>query len=256
MGWQGRPNCDSEDSIASLESRLLMDDYNGLIDRYVNLINSNNWRVIIAMPTHKCEASAKLIIQMSEMVKPSHAWIQHHGCLIDVNRNKIVEEAFERMGDDWTHLWFVDSDVLPPYPYALMRLLQRDKDVISGVYCRKTIPARWLNSESSNGVNSFAEEMSPPEDPLNFYPQYKDKVKPCLNMGAGCLLIKREVFHRVSKPWFYIKYLAGTNEHHGEDITFFESCAKTGIVPHMDTSVICKHCEGHLEYPLPANKNA
>ena len=150
-------------------------------------------------------------------------------------------------GGDWTHMWFIDADVVPPSPYALMRLLQRDKDIVCGLYARKTIPNQWLIWVDEKPV-----QISDPERPFDLYPQYKDKVIEVTGSGAGCLLIKREVFNKIPPPWFKVHYPEGSIDAWGEDAYFFNKARDLGLKCYMDTSVICLHHMNKMSYPVAA----
>ena len=77
-----------------------------------------------------------------------------------------------------THLFFVDADI-GWEPWHLLVLLNRDVDVIGGLYPMKTMPIRWV-------VNGFtgAEEK-------------EDGLHEVSKAGTGFLLIKKHVFEKL-----------------------------------------------------------
>ena len=77
-----------------------------------------------------------------------------------------------------THLFFLDSDVVPPKD-AILRLMAHKLPIVSGMYCRRS-PPHSLPVMIRNGT---------------WYKDFKmgSMVEVDL-VGAGCLLISREVF--------------------------------------------------------------
>jgi hypothetical protein len=78
-----------------------------------------------------------------------------------------------------THLMFVDSDI-GWEPWHLLVILNRDVDVIGGLYPMKTMPIKWV-------VNGFdgAEEGA-------------DGLQEVSKAGTGFLLTKRHVFEKLN----------------------------------------------------------
>jgi len=245
-GWHGILNPKSEDPLVATESKLLREDYDLLLECYVDLIKETKWSVILATPTHDSTVSWGQIPALTNMVKPPHAFFNTVSPLVCYSRNQIVEDSLIS-GGDWTHLWFLDSDVIPPAPYGLMRLLQRDKDLITGLYAKKTIPNQWLI-----WINQQPVQISDPSTPFDIYPKYRDKVIEVTGAGAGCLLVKREVFEKVSPPWFKVDYREGSTDAWGEDVYFFNKARAAGFKFYMDTSVMCLHMLNKISFPVAA----
>lgn len=245
-GWHGIPDRNAEDPLVAVESRLVEEDYDLLINLYIELINEAGWKVIIATPTYGYNVSWSLLPALSGMVKPPHSWFNSDGPLVCNNRNQIVAQSLE-VSAEWTHIWFVDGDTVPPSPYGLMRLLERQKPIISGLYARKTIPTQWLI-----WINDQPVKISSSEDPYDIYPEYQNKLIPITGGGAGCLIVSREVFENISPPWFKVEYTEGTVDCWGEDVYFFEKAINAGYQPYMDTSVMCLHYRGSMVYPISA----
>lgn len=154
------------------------------------------------------------------------------GMPFDHARNAAAKHCLDH---GFQHLFFLDSDVIPPHD-ALLRLLAHKKPVISGVYHRRSPPAgvpvaikngSWLMVPPNSGVVEV------------------DLV------GAGCLLIRRDVLeqfppHRPGKPWFDWRVdMQGhlpQGECLSEDFTFCAALKqKMGIPVLLDTSVQCRH---------------
>lgn len=114
-------------------------------------------------------------------------------------RNKLVEQALEK---DVRYILFLDDDTAPP-SHTLHKLLfemengPEDLGIIGGIYCTKSDPpAPVCLIEEGGGpfwrwrAGEVFEVAGPGE---------KDRKG---GLGTGCMLIKAEVFRKVSSPWF------------------------------------------------------
>lgn len=127
-----------------------------------------------------------------------------------------------------SHLFFLDSDVVPPAD-CLNVLLEADEPVVCGMY------PLFLDNQlcTSVGIRTqprgyrFLAET--PEEPF-----YVDAG------GMGCCLIAREVFQRVQPPWFQFSHKQDFSQE-GEDIFFFEKCAEAGIRTLALPQLMCQH---------------
>ena len=81
--------------------------------------------------------------------------------------------------DDATHLMFIDADI-GWEPWHLLVLLNRDVDVIGGLYPMKTMPIKWV-------VNGFDGAEEGP-----------DGFQEVSKAGTGFLLIKKGVFEKLN----------------------------------------------------------
>jgi len=127
-------------------------------------------------------------------------------------------------------IFMLDSDVIPP-PDAIERLLGCNHKIASGVYYRRNLPIEpGLWNETKDGTTF-----------LHDYPKtMRFEVDLC---GAGCLLIHRDVFERLKKPYFEwtldkLPKPAGSSE----DFNFLRKARKElGIRPMIDPNVQCQH---------------
>lgn len=139
----------------------------------------------------------------------------------------------------FSHLFFLDSDVIPPSD-AVLKLLSRNLPVVSGVYFRRSHPhghpvaikrGAWLTPFKPNSLVEV------------------DLV------GAGCLLIRRDVIEQMKpqrpeagKKWFDWRVDTAAlkpppdKPSLSEDFTFCHAIRmQMGIKTILDTSVICRH---------------
>jgi len=157
---------------------------------------------------------------------------------------------------DATHLFFVDADI-GWEPWHLLVLLNRDVDVIGGLYPMKTMPIKWV-------VNGFegAEEGA-------------DGLQEVSKAGTGFLLMKKHVFEKLNThpavkqykndigldPMYdqYLKTYFDTavrqNRYYSEDWTFCENWRDLGgriwvdkrvLLRHSGSYVFCQENQEHL----------
>jgi hypothetical protein len=141
-----------------------------------------------------------------------------------------------------THLMFIDADI-GWEPWHLLVMLNRDVDVIGGLYPMKSLPVKWC-------VNGFegAQEGA-------------DGLQEVSKTGTGFMLIKRHVFekldaHPATKPFIndiglpvelnpYMKTYFDTavreNRYYSEDWTFCENWRDLGGQVWVDKRVLLKH---------------
>jgi hypothetical protein len=160
--------------------------------------------------------------------------------LISRARNTLTAKFLDM--PDATHLFFVDADI-GWEPWHLLVLLNRDVDVIGGLYPMKTMPIKWV-------VNGFdgAEEGA-------------DGLQEVSKAGTGFLLFKKHVFEKMNahpavKPYKndigldpkYDKYLktyfdtaVRQNRYYSEDWTACENWRDLGGKIWVDKRVLLRH---------------
>ena len=149
-----------------------------------------------------------------------------------VKQSPYVHDNRERVADDFlqtdcTHLFFVDSDMLFK-PDVLDALLADDKEIVAANYHKR------MGKEGVPVVN-IRYDMPGVSKPTQTFKNYA--------IAGGCLLIKREVFEKVPKPWFSL----GTMDNWlGEDIFFAKKCKEFGIDSWINPNLTVFHIGEHL----------
>lgn len=148
---------------------------------------------------------------------------------------------------DATHLFFVDADI-GWEPWHLLVLLNRDVDVIGGLYPMKTMPIKWV-------VNGFDGAEEGP-----------DGLQEVSKAGTGFLLMKKHVFEKMNshpavKQYkndigldpIYDKYLktyfdtaVRQNRYYSEDWTFCENWRDMGGKIWVDKRVLLRHSGSYV----------
>jgi hypothetical protein len=141
-----------------------------------------------------------------------------------------------------THLLFIDADI-GFEPWHILVLLNRQVDVIGGLYPMKSMPIKWC-------VNGFDGSEEGP-----------DGLQEVSKTGTGFMLIKRDVFeklnaHPATKPFIndiglpaelnpYMKTYFDTavreNRYYSEDWTFCENWRDLGGKIWVDKRVLLRH---------------
>jgi hypothetical protein len=160
--------------------------------------------------------------------------------LISRARNTLVAKFLNN--PDSTHLMFVDADI-GWEPWHLLVMLNRDVDVIGGLYPMKTLPVKWV-------VNGFEGAEEGP-----------DGLQEVSKTGTGFMLVKRHVFdklnaHPAVKPFAndiglpkeldkhlktYYDTAVRENRYYSEDWTFCENWRDLGGKIWVDKRVLLKH---------------
>ena len=148
---------------------------------------------------------------------------------------------------DATHLMFIDADI-GWEPWHLLVLLNRDVDVIGGLYPMKTMPIKWV-------VNGFEGAEEGP-----------DGFQEVSKAGTGFLLIKKGVFEQMNghpavkqykndiglDPVYdqYLKTYFDTavrqNRYYSEDWTFCENWRDIGGKIYVDKRVLLRHSGSYV----------
>ena len=160
--------------------------------------------------------------------------------LISRARNTLTAKFLHNK--DSTHLMFIDADI-GWEPWHLLVMLNRDVDVIGGLYPMKSLPVKWC-------VNGFEGAEEGP-----------DGLQEVSKTGTGFMLIKRHVFeklnaHPATRPFIndiglpaelnphmktYFDTAVRENRYYSEDWTFCENWRDIGGKVWVDKRILLKH---------------
>jgi len=189
----------------------------------------------IAIPFVGRPVAAEWAIALASQNYPlnlTHALCVIGGESTDIARNKAVEYALEKKSN---YIWFLDDDVQMPF-FAVRQLIytleQSDAMVVGGIYCSK----------------------QPPNEPLVYVGKGKgafwkwkvNTVFPVDGIGAGCMMVKTDVFKHLEKPYFktvddFITEGTNTSNSSTEDLYFCNKVRDAGYKILADAHVICNH---------------
>jgi len=169
--------------------------------------------------------------------------------LISRARNTLTAKFLHMQ--DATHLMFIDADI-GWEPWHLLVLLNRDVDVIGGLYPMKTMPIKWV-------VNGFEGAEEGP-----------DGFQEVSKAGTGFLLMKKGVFEKMKThpavkqykndigldPKYdkhlktYFDTAVRQNRYYSEDWTFCENWRDIGGQGWVGKRVLLKHTRTYVfDYP-------
>lgn len=176
---------------------------------------------------------------------------------LDRNRNKAADMALSsKYSADY--MLFVDADNILPGD-AIERLMFHVSDefpVVSGLYFRKKPPYRavaghysgWKDHENQRGTIESMGFIDKDGNQCLFYQPVRDfdTIQPVDVSGMGCILVRMDVFKRITLPYFayFNPYsLAGdfSIQHASEEMLFFCKLRKAGIRTLLDPTVRCGH---------------
>jgi len=159
--------------------------------------------------------------------------IRTHNMALPICRNFLIETALKL---DWTHILLLDDDVILPKG-GLKELIKLKTDVAVMDYPMKSL-----------GINK------------SYGTVVTDKDKSVAWAGIGAVLVKREVFEKISQPWFICtqhrirrdnqgriglfasqEQVGGDKLSAGEDTYFYLQVRKAGFEVKV-AKKIAKHC--------------
>lgn len=187
--------------------------------------------VFLAMPTHR-DIHPSVMETLILMVSDPESYVTHIKIdtdiskRIDIKRNDAVEECLKT---DSTHLLFVDSDTVL-IKGAVKQLIDHDVPVIGAVIYKK-------GGSYAPVFGFWVPERQIYQTPLPF--RY-DQLAEVDIVGAGFLLIKREVLEKLQRPYF--KCLTGMAK---EDVYFCIKCKEAGFSVYVDTGLHLGHVADH-----------
>jgi len=146
------------------------------------------------------------------------------GADVAVARNLLASDF---QGD---YIFFIDDDVLAPMD-AIQKLMAHDKDVVSGLYFARQEP---------HFPQLFRKNKKDPKRYDSIF-DIKEELLEVDACGAGCMLIKKEVFEKLKKPYFQYIPAGEDTPRKGEDFFFSEKVKEAGFKIYADTSVVCHH---------------
>ena len=150
--------------------------------------------------------------------------VTKEGSILHSNREHIALKSIE---SGCTHLLFIDSDMSFEAD-AAERLLARDKDIIGVPYNLRVFP-------KTSTVKVWDENG---KELMEYQGNGLIKVAA---VGTGFMLIRTEVFSKLSHPWFFWRAKENGEVLEGEDSWFCRKAREAGYDIWCDTTVNMKH---------------
>ena len=160
-----------------------------LVPTYCFNPNEPKFSLTIGVPIGRNSVNADWWFSFESMKKPN-------GCSLATTTTQSIDRAREQLATLCTTEWlfFLDSDVFMP-KMGLIELLDiaiRNKlDIVSGVYFNRAPPYPPV---------AYKRKSKFKYEPISFLPN--TELIEVDGVGAGCLLIRTEIFKKLSHPWF------------------------------------------------------
>ena len=135
---------------------------------------------------------------------------------------------------DYDYIMWIDSDQVFE-PNDFFKLLEHDKDIVSGLYLRKP---------QGDTLNDIPIEFACfNEDGKMLYTnEVNGELRKVWSNGMGWMLVKKGVFEKIEYPWFG-PIITGLG-FHGEDVSFQLRAKDVGFDSYVDTSIVVGHEKG------------
>jgi len=185
--------------------------------------------VLVATLTRETTTTAWAKSHRQMRLPPGSDIIYLAGMPFDHARNHACEAMLK---NGFHYLFFVDDDVqIPPNAYDILKSVNRD--IVSGLYYRRNDP-----------IAPVAIVKTP--QGTGWLPEWKlGQIIEVKYVGAGCLLIRRNVLETMPPPWFEWMCDRGdvpTEDRTSEDFTFCRKAKdRHGFSIYVDTRVQCVH---------------
>lgn len=183
-------------------------------------------KVLVAIPSKTAQIHANLVQNLIPQLK-DHPFLIVKGVSPIAHARNIIVEQF--LKTDATHLWMIDDDTVPPTD-ALEKMLALDLPIVTGV-----TPMLQGTRVSSNiyrdtsGTPMGMEDIAKEKKPFSIQ-----------GSGASCILIKREMFEKLTVP-YYTERWASDGQFITEDIAFGNDALEAGYQITCIPTVVCKH---------------
>lgn len=183
---------------------------------------------IIGIPTTDIARHSVFYEMLMSLRRPDTTLIQQvRGASVAENRNTVIALA-KRRNYDW--VFFLDDDMIVPAD-TLERLLSRPAvPVLSALYIARIAPFPPLAFKRAEANGAVFKEFLCVED---------IGVKPVAAVGAGAMLVRREVWERLDAPWFTLGQLDA--EAWGDDLHFCKKVRDAGMEVMVDYDTVCGH---------------
>jgi GT2 family glycosyltransferase len=183
-------------------------------------------KVLIGIPTGELARQAVFYDYLNGLIRPEGTLnVSFHNNSGARNRNLIIEEA---QHNKCTHILFIDDDMAFS-PTALMKLLERDVDIVFGLCLNRNYPHYPVIFDRNYNDELVRHYLVDNETGLI-------EVDAC---GFGFTLIKTEVFDSLKKP--YVRLGEIESDKRSEDIGFCIRAKQAGFKIHCDLDVPIGH---------------
>lgn len=166
----------------------------------------------------------------------------------DAAREGVIQDFLDT---DCDILWFLDSDICPPQHTLDLITSHGDKWELAG--CPYPVFMAHPGEAHRQIIYTVYREIAP--DPETKKPRVapipsipSEGTDFVAGIATGCLMVKREVFSKISRPYFEFKYDPITRQPiEGEDIGFIIKMCRLSKPFFIDYSMVCKHYKNNID---------
>jgi hypothetical protein len=183
-------------------------------------------KVSIVVPTRDTVHSG-FAFSLSQLIKTSENLnietflFFNSGSVLLTQREKLVNSSFDVDAD---YILWLDSDMTFPST-TLTRLLSHNKNIVGCNYKKRSNPQTPVAYKEIGNWDSWL--------PLD----EEENLVEVQGVGMGCILIKTELFKKISKPYFEFTYNEETDDWLGEDFNLFNKFRNIGENIYIDTDL-------------------
>lgn len=150
--------------------------------------------------------------------------------------NSLIYEAREMfvnyaLANQYDYILFLDSDMQFPED-IIEKLIKHDKEIISGLYFQRQPPYNPL---------LYKKTLDKEEVYFNSITEIQQELFEVDGVGAGCLLIKTEIFSKMESPYFHPWISSTRLSSLSEDFAFCHRAKEAGYKIYVDANVECGH---------------
>lgn len=160
---------------------------------------------------------------------------------VDAMRDAVIVQAQKR---GYTHVLFLDADMVWPTDVLTKMLRHHDKGIVSGLYFMKggafqPVAMRDGRFNASLGVMEYEHDWA--------YEAAGDDLRPEEIVGMGCTLIPLAVFDAIGpRPWFRYEDNREGWPVVSEDVPLCRKAAAAGFGIWLDPTVKCGHVKSFV----------
>ena len=147
---------------------------------------------------------------------------------LDNARNRAVKDFLEGYDDYFFH---IDDNIIPP-ENTLKELLVWDKPIIA--------PTCFIWKPGDDGIPFPMPLALRYDDKKQYRPYHGTGVEEVDAITGGCHLVKREVFEKIERPYYFTYHKNGLVIY-SEDMVFSQQCQEAGYKLYNHFGLLCKH---------------
>jgi hypothetical protein len=182
-------------------------------------MNPNIPRVAVCIPSGDLVHADMAMNMLAMGASCRDLIVSGHNCkreVITKARNKLVREALEN--PEATHVLFVDSDHMFPMD-SLRQLIRRDKEIVGCFYEKRQAPYGIAGEFAESHIDVMKDTG----------------LKRAVIIPGGFILVRRDVYEKLSPPWYreiyteYGKIATNPDGLMSEDTYFCKSAHEAGL---------------------------